>query len=56
LCADHVRPLLRVAPRKPPVADGQQAEEDLTMDVLAVVLGLVMFAVLIALVYGIDAI
>ena len=54
MCADPARGLLRVAPRRPPDADGQQAEEELTMDVLAVVLGLVMFTVLYVLIFGIE--
>jgi hypothetical protein len=56
MCVGHGRGLLRVAPRKPPAAGGHQAEEDLTMDVLAVVLGLVMFAVLYVLIFGIERI
>jgi hypothetical protein len=56
LCADHVRGLLRVAPQEPLDAGRQQAEEDLTMDMLAVVLGLVMFAVLYVLIFGIERI
>jgi hypothetical protein len=56
ICADHVGGFLRVAASKPPDASGRQAQEDLTMDVLAVVLGLVMFAVLYVLIFGIERI
>jgi hypothetical protein len=55
--ADHARGLLRDTPRTSPDAAGRQAEEDLTMvDVLAVVLALVMFAVLYVLIFGIERI
>ena len=48
--------LLRTNPRNFADGAGNTAKEHLIMDVLAVVLGLVMFAVLYVLIFGIERI